>query len=108
MSARTPTLPRTIAELEYWGLDSAVAESLRQRVSAGLGEPEVVAAFIHALTETGIADSLDRAFKRAILKGWKDVAPGQQLDREMKAALKDITAERWNWLPINHDIPVLP
>ena len=108
MSARTPTLPRTISELEHWGLDSSVADRLRQRVSAGLGEPEVVAAFIHALTESAIGDSLDRALKRAILKGWKDVAPGQQLDQEMKAALKDITAERWNWLQINHDIPVLP
>lgn len=108
LSARTPTLPRTISELEYWGLDSTVADRLRQRVSAGLAEPEVVAAFIHALTESAIGDSLDRAFKRAILKGWKDVAPGQQLDREMKVALKDVTAERWNWLPTDHGITVLP
>jgi hypothetical protein len=108
LSARTPTLPRTITELAYWGLDSSVADNLRQRVKDGHAESEMVAAFVYALTQSAIGDQFGRSIKRAILKGWKHVVPGQVLDDDMKAALKDVTVDAWNWLPINHDVAVLP
>ena len=108
LSARTPTLPRTITELEYWGLDSSIAGNLRQRVKDGHAESEVVAAFVYALTQSAIGDQFGRSIKRAILKGWKNVVPGQALDDDMKAALKDITVDAWNWVPIDHNVAVLP
>ena len=108
LSARTPTLPRTITELEYWGLDSSVADNLRQRVKDGHAESEVVAAFVYALTQSAVGDQFGRSIKRAILKGWKHVVPGQALDDDMKAALKDVTVDAWNWLPIDHNVAVLP
>jgi hypothetical protein len=108
LSARTSTLPRTIAELVYWGLDSSVAENMRQLVKAGHAESEIVAAFVYALTQSAIGDRFGRAIKRAILKGWKNVVPGQALDSDMKAALKAVTPGTWNWLPIGHDLAVLP
>jgi hypothetical protein len=108
LSTRTPMLPGTITALEYWGLDSSIADSLRQRVKEGHAESEVVAAFVYALTQSAIGDQFGRSIKRAILKGWKHVVPGQALDDDMKAALKDVTVDAWNWLPINHDVAVLP
>ena len=108
LSARTPTLPRTISELKYWGLDSSITDNLRQRVKDGHAESEVVAAFVYALTQSAIGDHFGRSIKRAILKGWKHVVPGQALDDDMKAALKDVTVDAWNWLPIDHDVAVLP
>ena len=43
-----------------------------------------------------------------ILKGWKQVAPGQALDQTMNAALKDIAADAWNWMQADHPAEVLP
>jgi Ca-activated chloride channel family protein len=108
LSARTPMLPGTITALEYWGLDFSVVVSLRQRVKEGHAESEVVAAFIYALTQSVIGDQFGRSIKRAVLKGWKHVLPGQALDDDMKAALKDVTVDAWNWLPVDHDVAVLP
>jgi Ca-activated chloride channel family protein len=108
LSARTPALPRTITELQYWGLDSSVADNLRQQVKEGHAESEVVAAFVYALAQSAIGDQFGRSIKRAILKGWKNVVPGQALDGDMKAALKDVTVNAWNWLSIDHDVAVLP
>ena len=108
LSGRPTTLPDKISELEQWGLDSTVAASLRQWVSEGHVEVQVVMAFLHALSQSAAGECFDRAFKRVILKGWKLVAPGQALDQTMKAALKDITADAWNWLPADHPAEVLP
>jgi hypothetical protein len=107
-ASRTPTSPRTITELEYWGLDHSVAESLRDFVKEGHAESEVVAAFVYALTQSAIGDRFDRALKRVILKGWKQVVPGQALDLDMKCALNAVTVDRWNWMPVAADVVVLP
>lgn len=101
-------LPRTISELQGWGLDPVVAESLRRLVVDGHAEPEVVAAFIYALTQSAVSERFGRAFKRVILKGWKHVVPGQSLDRDMKESLANVTADAWNWVSIYHEVAVLP
>lgn len=108
LSGRPTTLPDKISELEQWGLDSAMAASLRQWVSEGHAEAQVVMAFLHALSQSAAGECFGRAFKRVILKGWKQVAPGQALDQTMKAALKDITTDAWNWMPADHPAEVLP
>lgn len=108
LSGRPTTLPDKILELEQWGLDSPAAASLRQWVSEGLAEAQVVMAFLHALSQSAAGECFGRAFKRVILKGWKQVAPGQALDQAMKAALKDITTDAWNWMPADHPAEVLP
>jgi hypothetical protein len=108
LSGRPTTLPDNISELEQWGLDSPAVASLRQWVSEGHAEAQVVMAFLHALSESGAGECFGRAFKRVILKGWKQVAPGQALDQTMKAALKDITSDTWNWMPADHPAEVLP
>jgi hypothetical protein len=108
LSGRPTTLPDNISELEQSGLDSAVAARLRQWVSEGHAEVQVVMAFLYALSQSAAGECFGRAFKRVILKGWKQVAPGQALDQTMKAALKDITADAWNWMPADHPAEVLP
>jgi len=108
LSSRPTTLPDKISELEQWGLDSPAAASLRQWVSEGHAEAQVVMAFLHALSQSAAGECFGRAFKRVILKGWKQVAPGQALDQTMKAALKDITTDAWNWMPADHPAEVLP
>ncbi len=108
LSGRPTTLPDKISELEHWGLDSPAAASLRQWMSEGHAEAQVVMAFLHALSQSVAGECFGRAFKRVILKGWKQVAPGQALDQAMKAALKDITADAWNWMPADHLAEVLP
>ena len=108
LSGRPTTLPDKISELEQWGLDSPAAASLRQWVSEGHAEAQVVMAFLHALSQSAAGECFGRAFKRVILKGWKQVAPGQALDQTMKAALKDITADAWNWMTADHPAEVLP
>jgi hypothetical protein len=108
LSARTSTLPDKISELAQWGLDSAIAASLIECVKEGHAEVQVVMAFLYALTQSANSELFGRAFKRVILKGWKQVVPGEALDRDMKAALVGVTSEEWNWMPINHDMAVLP
>jgi Ca-activated chloride channel family protein len=108
LSGRPTTLPDKILELEQWGLDSPAAASLRQWVSEGHAEAQVVMAFLHALSQSAAGECFGRALKRVILKGWKQVAPGQVLDQTMKAALKDITVDVWNWMPDDHPAEVLP
>ena len=108
LSGQPTTLPDKISELEQWGLDSAVAVSLRRWVSEGHAEVQVVMAFLHALSQSAAGGGFGRAFKRVILNGWKQVAPGQALDQTMKAALKDIAADAWNWMPADHPAEVLP
>jgi Ca-activated chloride channel family protein len=108
LAGRPTTLPDKISELEQWGLDSPAAASLRQWVSEGHAEAQVVMAFLHALSQSAAGECFGRAFKRVILKGWKQVAPGQALDQTMKAALKDVTADAWNWSPVDHPAEVLP
>jgi Ca-activated chloride channel family protein len=106
LSARTPILPLAIAELEYWGLDSSIAQRLRQWVREGHAESEVVAAFVYALTQSAIGNRFDRALKRVILKGWKRVVPGQALDLEMKHFLGAVTVDNWDWMPSTADMAV--
>jgi Ca-activated chloride channel family protein len=108
LSGRPTTLPDKISELEQWGLDSPAAASLRQWVSEGHAEAQVVMAFLHALSQSAAGECFGRTFKRVILKGWKQVAPGQALDQTMKAALKDITADAWNWMTADHPAEILP
>jgi Ca-activated chloride channel family protein len=100
LSGRPITLPEKISELEQWGLDSSVAASLRQWVSEGHAEVRVVMAFLYALTQSAMGDCFGRAVKRVILRGWKQVAPGDVLDQDVMAALKDVTMDAWNWLPV--------
>ena len=107
-SGRPTTLPNKISELEQWGLDSLVAVSLGQWVIEGHAELEVVMAFLYALSQSAAGACFGRAFKRVILKGWKQVVPGQALDQAMKSALKDVTADAWNWSPVDHPAEVLP
>ena len=108
LSARTSTLPDKISELEHWGLDSAVAARLYECVKDGHAEVQVVMAFLHALTQSATAECFGRAFKRVILKGWKQVAPGEILDRDMRAALMDISMDAWNWLSADQAVEALP
>ncbi len=108
LSARTSTLPDKISELEQWGLDSAIAARLYERVKEGSAEVQVVMAFLHALTQSVTGECFGRAFKRVILKGWKQVAPGEALDRDMQAALAGVTADTWNSVSVDHDAVVTP
>jgi Ca-activated chloride channel family protein len=108
LAGRPTTLPDKISELEQWGLDSSVVASLGRWASEGHGEAQVVMAFLHALSQSAAGECFGRAFKRMILKGWKQVAPGQVLDQAMKTALKDVTADAWNWSPVDHPEEVLP
>ena len=94
---RLPKLPRSIRELDACGLDPALSNRLRELVSDGHDEDEVIAAFIHALAKSNVGDSFGRSFKRAILKVWKKAGPGAVLDRLMAEALVSITQDEWNW-----------
>ncbi len=105
---RPTTLPDKISELEHWGLDFSVAASLRQWVSEGHAEVEVVMAFLCALTQSEVGERFGRALKRVILKGWKHVTPDPSLDRDMKESLARVTANEWNWVSTHHEVAVLP
>lgn len=93
---RQPKLPTSIDQLEKWELDEAVAKSLRSIVARGHDEVKVVAAFIFALTQSGAGPCFSRSFKRAVLKAWKHVVPGREIDRMMLEALAAVTATAWN------------
>jgi len=94
---RQPELPTSIDQLEKWNLDETIAKNLRLLVSQGHNEVEVVAAFIFALSQSGVATCFGRSFKRAILKSWKHVAPGRGIDGMMMDALAMVNAGTWNW-----------
>ncbi|MEO8134140.1 MAG: VIT domain-containing protein [Betaproteobacteria bacterium] len=68
-------LPQTIDELLALGLDAEVGNELRRWVTDGNSEARVVAAFLYALSQSGIRDTLDRRFKRAVIKRWKEMGP---------------------------------
>jgi hypothetical protein len=42
------------------------------------------------------------------VRGWKQVVPGQMLDQVMKAVLREIPADAWDWLPADQTAEVLP
>nr|WP_255527246.1 VWA domain-containing protein [Methylococcus sp. BF19-07] len=94
---RQPKLPNRIDELAKCGLPEVIVANLRQLVAKGRDEAEVVAAFVYALSQSGIGDSFGRAFKRAILKDWKQVVPGREIDRVMSYALQEVARDNWNW-----------
>lgn len=94
---RQPKLPNRIDELAKCGLPEVIVANLRQLVAKGRDEAEVVAAFVYALSQSGIGDSFGRAFKRAILKDWKQVVPGREIVRVMSYALQEIARGDWNW-----------
>lgn len=85
-----------------------VDSGYRSMMSEGNAEVQIVMAFLHALSQSAVGECFGRAFKRVILKGWKQVVPGQVLDQVIKAALRDITAGAWNWLSADHPAEVLP
>jgi hypothetical protein len=98
---RQPGLPTRIAELERYGLPAEVARALGDLVGQGLDEAEVVAGFLLALTESPAGVGIGRSFRRAILKAWKTLASGRDIDSALLAALARTTAEQWNWTPVS-------
>jgi len=94
---RTPILPESLADLARSGLDADIVRGLSVLVAKGYDEIHVVAAFVHALSQSVVGDSFGRSYKRAILKVWKQVSPHPELDRVMQEALRDISTESWNW-----------
>lgn len=94
---RTPALPDSFLDLARCGLLAGIVRHLEVLLKKGYTESDVVAAFVHALTESAVGDAFGRSFKRAILKAWKQVAPLPELDRVMQEALRDISTEAWNW-----------
>ena len=98
-SLRTPELPKTVKELEDWGLPKDDVAYLRKLVKDGQDEAKVVVAYIYALSESRIGHLFERALKRAILKGWKDAVPGSSLDKTMLTLLEDIAADYWGFEP---------
>jgi Ca-activated chloride channel family protein len=107
-SGNNSDLPSLIDDIKPWGLPQNVIDDLRKLVSQGHSEPEVVAAFIYALTMSSIGKMIDRAVRRRILKGWKHVIPGQALDAAMLQSLALISGEEWNWTVIAIREEVLP
>lgn len=94
---RQLSLPTTIEELVPWGLDDAVLCGLRSLSAKGYAEAKVVVAFIHALSESCLSSHFGRDFKRGILKSWKMMDPGSELDIVMREALKGVSTDAWNW-----------
>jgi len=94
---RTPALPGSILDLARCGLLAGIVRHLEVLLKKGYAESDVVAAFVHALTESAVGDAFGRSFKRAILKVWKQVSPHPELDRVMQEALHDISTDAWNW-----------
>lgn len=94
---RTPILPESLADLARSGLDADIVRGLSVLIAKGYDEIHVVAAFVHALSQSVVGDSFGRSYKRAILKVWKQVSPNPELDRVMQEALRDISTEAWNW-----------
>jgi len=94
---RTPRLPESLVDLARSGLDADIVRGLSQLLSRGYDEIHVVAAFIHALTQSVAGESFGRSYKRAILKAWKQISPHPELDRVMQEALRDIATKAWNW-----------
>ena len=102
---RDPVLPGQLLDLARWGLADEIVRSLEALVSAGYDEAEVVAAFVFALTQSPIGARVERSYKRAILKCWKNVVPGRELDRMMQVALQEVTADAWHWRESPIDLP---
>ena len=94
---RTPRLPDSLVDLARSGLDADIVRGLSLLLSRGYDEIHVVAAFIHALTQSVAGESFGRSYKRAILKAWKQISPHPELDRVMQEALRDIATKAWNW-----------
>lgn len=94
---RTPALPDSFLDLARCGLLAGIVRHLEVLLKKGYAESDVVAAFVHALTESAVGDAFGRSFKRAILKAWKQVSPRAELDRVIQEALRDISTEAWNW-----------
>jgi hypothetical protein len=92
-----PKLPVQLSELEQCGLVKEILKSLYGLVMDGHDEAEVVAAFVYALTQSAAGECFGRSFKRAILKAWKQVVPGREIDRALHDALRETTREAWNW-----------
>ncbi len=96
---RQPSLPKSLDALERWGLDKDVLRNLNELVSQGQDEAKVIVAFIYALSESSVGGVFGRSFKRAVLKAWKQMIPGHDIDRLMRESLMTITSNAWNWTP---------
>lgn len=94
---RQPKLPSSIAELELAGLDADVAHSLREAVTRGHDEAEVVASFIYALSQSAIGEKFSQFIKREILKHWKQMVQNREIGAEMQSGLASVTLDAWNW-----------
>ena len=92
------TVPNDIYELLSFGIAPNVLMSLQNHFIIA-GHEKTVVAFLYALTESSIGDTFGRAFKRAILKAWKQLSTGDALDTEMSQSLAAISREDWNWKP---------
>ena len=101
---RAPKLPKTIKDIEAWGMPSEDSDHLSAFVRKGHAETTVVIAYIYALSESRIGHLFGRALKRAILKGWKDAAPDTTLNKCMHDLTKDIDTQSWGY-PIDADVP---
>jgi hypothetical protein len=91
-------LPDNVAQLEACGLPQEVVQTLRGLVAAGFDEADVVAGFIFALAQSKAGECFERYVKRVILKAWKQVVPGRELDAGFEVAVGETTPETWCWV----------
>lgn len=82
-----PKLPKLISELYLVELDVDITQSLRELVSRGNNEAEVVASFLYALSQSDIGEKFSRSFKRAIHQHWKLVVKHKEIDAAIQQVL---------------------
>lgn len=88
-------LPESISELELLGIDRNLANKLWGLIGQGYEEEEVVASFLHALSEIIDGKRFGRLLKRTIFNRWKKTVKTQSVDIEVKGVLAQVSSESW-------------
>ena len=94
---RVQALPSTPDELKQFGLPAEIADALMAVSAASGSEDWVVAAFLYALSESCLAEHMQRGLKRLILANWKHKPGDQQMVDWCTDCMNELKADAWNW-----------
>ena len=94
---RVQALPSTPDELKQFGLPADIADALMAVSAASGSEDRVVAAFLYALSESCLAEHMQRGLKRLILTNWKHWPGNQKMVDWCADCMNELNADAWNW-----------
>lgn len=101
-------LPSTPDELKRFGLPDDIVDALTAANTVSGSENWVVATFLYALSESCLAEHIQRGLRRLIVTKWKRTSGDQHILRWCADCLNGMEADAWNWralaVPVATDV----